>query len=145
MLLPLRESQLTSLEQILQHVGLGLGFIDVFLLVRRDIDIRQGYRHAGNGGILESQILDRIQDIRRTFGLVACEHFCDDLRQTLLREFRGYLLFLDEPTLEEDGVFRSPNGVWSNLKDFRWMLNIEKGKYKKYKLVEDEIPVTDNQ
>ena len=65
----------------------------------------------------------------------------------IARELEGirYLLFLDEPTLEEDGVFRSPNGVWSNLKDFRWMLNIEKGKYKKYKLVEDEIPVTDNQ
>ena len=64
----------------------------------------------------------------------------------IARELNGinYLLFLDEPTLEEDGVFRSPQGVWSRLQDFRWMIHIEKGKYKKYKLVEDEIPVTDN-
>ena len=53
-------------------------------------------------------------------------------------ERAGYKIWLDKPTLEEDGVFRSGGGDWGSI-DFKWFpVKLKKGECKHYKLVEDE-------
>ena len=48
--------------------------------------------------------------------------------------FRNYKIFLDEPTLGEDGKFYSKNGSWTDL-DINWELDsLKKGSYIKYSL-----------
>jgi len=49
--------------------------------------------------------------------------------------FNKYSLFFDEPVLESNYRFYSPNGVWSNLEDHRWELDeLKEGEYLKYEI-----------
>lgn len=51
---------------------------------------------------------------------------------------KEFSLFMDEPTLEEDGIWRSNCGRWCEL-DINWLTSIRQGECKHYKLFEEII------
>lgn len=49
-----------------------------------------------------------------------------------------FSLFMDKPTLEEDGVWRSRCGRWCEL-DINWLVSIRRGECKHFRLFEELI------
>lgn len=49
-----------------------------------------------------------------------------------------FTIFMDEPILEEDGIWRSAGGCWAKL-DVNWWPLIAQGECKHYKLFEELI------
>ena len=95
MTLPLHHGKLTLFTQCFQLFGLLFTIFHMLFLVRCDLDIGQGYGNTGNGGILESHILDLVKDLTCFLCGIAFKDFTDDFTEVLLFESRGYRHGLD--------------------------------------------------
>ena len=87
--LPFHHGKLTLLTQCFQLFGLLFTIFHMLFLVRCDLDIGQRYGNTGNGGILESHILDLVKDLTCFLCGIAFKDFTDNFSKVFLFESRS--------------------------------------------------------